>query len=78
MKLLLYPLYPAMSLWWGVSAGLTGVKGFRPLFRTGCLEMAIVSDFLILDCWLPGKVKRMIKGAEQCSRTGFTAKPRSF
>ena len=28
--------------------------------------MMSVIDFLILDCWLPGKVKHMTKGAEQC------------
>ena len=25
-----------------------------------------ITDFLILDCWLPEKVKHMIKGAEKC------------
>ena len=25
-----------------------------------------MSDFVILDCWLPGKVRHMIKGAENC------------
>ena len=25
-----------------------------------------ISDFIILDCWLPGKVRHMIKGAEHC------------
>lgn len=68
MKLLLYPLYLVMFIWWGISAGLAGIRGFWPLFWTGYLEMTMVSvsDFLILDCWLPGKVRSMIKGAEQC------------
>ncbi len=31
----------------------------------GCL-LYVVGDFLILDVWLPGKVRHMIKGAEHC------------
>jgi len=32
------------------------------------VEMTFVSitDFLILDCWLPPRVRHMIKGAEDC------------
>ncbi len=30
------------------------------------MTMVSISDFLILDCWLPGKVRHMIKGAELC------------
>ena len=69
MKLLLYPLYLVMLIYWGISAGTSGTKGFWPLFWTGYVEMTVVSisDFLILDCWLPGKVKHMIKGAEHCT-----------
>lgn len=68
MKLLLYPLYLAMFLYWGVSARAAGMAGFRTLFWTGYVEMTMVSisDFVILDCWLPGKVKHMIRGAEGC------------
>ena len=38
------------------------------LFWTGYVEMTMVSlsDFLILDCWLPPKAKPFIKGAERC------------
>lgn len=68
MKLLLYPLYLLMFLYWGISAHFAGVAGFWKLFWTGYAEMTMVSisDFLILDCWLPGKVRHMIKGAEGC------------
>ena len=68
MYLLLYPLYLLIFIWWGVSAGLAGIKGFWPLFWTGYVEMTMVSisDFLILDCWLSGKVRHMIEGAKQC------------
>lgn len=68
MKLLLYPLYLLMFIYWGVSAGLAGVTGFWTLFWTGYVEMTMVSlsDFLILDCWLPGKVRHLIRGAEGC------------
>ncbi len=68
MKLLLCPLYLALFLWWGVSAGLAGIRGFWPLLWTGYVEMTMVSvsDFIILDCWLPGKVRHIIRGAEHC------------
>ena len=68
MKLLLYPLYLAMFAYWAVSARTAGMTGFRTLFWAGYAEMTMVSlsDFIILDCWLPGKVKHMIKGAENC------------
>ena len=44
------------------------MAGFRTLFWAGYIEMTCVSisDFVILDCWLPGKVGHMIKGAENC------------
>ena len=68
MKLFLYVLYLAMFAYWAISASLAGTRGFWPLFRTGYVEMTFVSisDFLILDCWLPGKVRDRIKGAEHC------------
>ncbi|MBQ8953861.1 MAG: hypothetical protein IJ048_07065 [Clostridia bacterium] len=68
MKLILYPLYLLLFVYWGVSARFAGVNGFWNLFWTGYVEMTMVSvsDFLILDCWLPGKVKHMIRGAERC------------
>lgn len=68
MHLILYPLYLLMFLYWSVSAHFDGVIGFWPLFWTGYVEMTFVSisDFLILDCWLPQKVRHMIKGAEHC------------
>jgi hypothetical protein len=68
MKLILYPLYLLLFIYWGVSAGAAGISGFRYLFWTGYLEMTIVSvsDFLILDCWLPPKAKPFIRGAEHC------------
>ena len=68
MKLILYPLYLLMFVYWGISAHYAGIEGFRNLFRTGYAEMTMVSisDFLILDVWLPGKVRHMIKGAEHC------------
>jgi len=42
--------------------------GFRNLFWAGYVEMTMVSlsDFIILDCWLPPKAKPFIKGAEHC------------
>ena len=51
-----------------VSACFAGTRGFWPLFWTGYVEMTFVSisDFLILDCWLPPKAKPFIKGAEHC------------
>ena len=43
-------------------------RGFWNLFRAGCMGMTMVSlsDFIILDCWLPPKAKPFIKGAEHC------------
>ena len=68
MKLIIYLLYLLMFVYWGISAHYAGIEGFRNLFRTGYAEMTMVSisDFLILDVWLPGKVRHMIKGAEHC------------
>ena len=68
MKLLLYPLYLLLFVYWAISAHFAGITGFWPLFWTGYVELTLVSisDFLILDCWLPGKVKHMIRGAEHC------------
>ena len=68
MHWILYPMYLVMFAYWGLSAHFAGVRGFWPLFWTGYVEMTFVSlsDFLILDCWLPKKVKHMIKGAEHC------------
>ena len=68
MKLLLYPLYLLLFVFWGISARCAGMTGFETLFWTGYVEMTMVSlsDFVILDCWLPGKVRHMIKGAENC------------
>ena len=68
MKLILYPLYLLLFIYWAVSAHFTGVHGFWTLFWTGYAEMTVVSisDFLILDCWLPPKAKPCIKGAEHC------------
>jgi len=68
MKLILYPLYLVLFICWGLSAHFAGISGFRRLFWTGYIEMTMVSitDFLILDCWLPQKIRHMIKGAVQC------------
>ena len=68
MKLILYPLYLLLFVYWGISAHFAGVSGFWTLFWTGYAEMTVVSigDFLILDCWLPPKAKPYIKGAERC------------
>ena len=68
MKLIIYPLYPLLFVYWAVSSHFTGVSGFWTLLWTGYVEMTIVSisDFLILDCWLPPKAKPYIKGAEHC------------
>ena len=68
MKLLLCPLYLVMFAYWAISARCAGMAGFWNLFWTGYVEMTLVSlsDFIILDCWLPGKVRHMIKGAERC------------
>lgn len=68
MHLIIYPLYIFLPVYWAVSSHFAGITGFRSLFWTGFIEMTFVSisDFLILDCWLPGKVRHMIKGAEHC------------
>ena len=68
MKLLIYPLYLLLFVYWGISAHVAGMTGFMTLFWTGYIEMTFVSisDFLILDCWLPGKVRHRIRGAENC------------
>ena len=68
MKLLIYPLYLLLFVYWGISARAAGMTGFGTLFWAGYIEMTFVSvsDFVILDCWLPGKVRHMIKGAENC------------
>ena len=68
MKLFLYSLYLFMFIYWAVSAHFAGMRSFLSLFWVGYIEMTFVSisDFLILDCWLPQKVRHMIKGAEHC------------
>ena len=68
MNLLIYPLYAVMVAYWAISARNAGTAGFRDLFWTGYVEMTFVSlsDFIILDCWLPGKVRHRIRGAEHC------------
>ncbi len=68
MKRILYPLYLALWIWWAISAHFTGTVGFWNLFWTGYLEMTMVSvtDFILLDCWLPQKIRHRIKGAEHC------------
>ena len=68
MNLLICPLYPLLLVYWAISARNVGMSGFRNLFWAGYVEMTLVSlsDFIILDCWLPGKVRHMIKGAEHC------------
>jgi len=68
MRLRLFPLYLVLFIYWAVSARCAGTTGFHDLFWTGYAEMTFVSmsDFIILDCWLPGKVRHMIKGAENC------------
>ena len=72
MKLILYPLYLVLFVWWGISSHLAGISGFWNLFWTGYVEMTLVSltDFLILDCWLPQRIRHMIKGAEDCKAWG--------
>ena len=68
MKLILYPLYLVLFVYWAVSAHFAGMTGFWNLFWAGYIEMTMVSlsDFIILDCWLPPKAKPYIKGAENC------------
>ena len=72
MNLILYPLYLMLFVWWGISSHLAGISGFWNLFWTGYVEMTLVSltDFLILDCLLPQKIRHMIKGAEDCKAWG--------
>lgn len=72
MNLILYPLYLVLFVWWGISSHLAGISGFWNLFWTGYVEMTLVSltDFLILDCWLPQRIWHMIKGAEECKAWG--------
>ena len=69
MKLFLYALYLFLFVYWAISARLAGTEGFRHLFLTAYIEMSIVSvtDFIILDCWLPPRIKHMIKGAQDCA-----------
>ena len=59
MKLILYPLYLVLFVYWAVSAHFAGMTGFWNLFWAGYIEMTMVSlsDFIILDCWLPPKAK---------------------
>ena len=68
MHLIIYPLYLVLFIYWAVSAHFAGIEGFWALFWAGYIEMTFVSisDFLILDCWLPPKAKPYIKGAEHC------------
>ena len=68
MKLIIYPLYLLLFIYWAVSAHFADTHGFWTLFWTGYVEMTIVSisDFLLLDCWLPPKAKPYIQGAESC------------
>ena len=68
MKLILYPLYLALFVYWAVSAHFAGMTGFWNLFWAGYAEMTMVSlsDFIILDCRMPPKAKPFIKGAEHC------------
>lgn len=68
MKRILYPLYLVLFVWWAFSARSAGIGGFWNLFWTGYVEMTMVSvtDFILLDCWLPQKIRHRIKGAERC------------
>ena len=68
MKLILYPLYLVLVVYWAASAHFAGMSGFWNLFWAGYIEMTMVSisDFIILDCWLPPKAKPYVKGAEHC------------
>ncbi len=68
MKLILYPLYLVLFVWWAFSARFAGIRGFWNLFWTGYVEMTMVSvtDFILLDCWLPQKIRHRIKGADHC------------
>ena len=62
MKLILYPLYLVLLVYWAISAHFAGMTGFWNLFWAGYVEMTMVSlsDFIILDCWLPPKTKPFI------------------
>ena len=75
MNLILYPLYLILFVWWGISSHLSGISGFWILFRTGYVEMTFVSvtDFLILDCWLPPRVRRCHRGAKERLRRSSSA-----
>lgn len=68
MKLIIYPLYLLMPIYWAISGHMAGVNGFWSFFWTGYVEMTLVSlgDFLILDCWLPPYAKSYIEGADHC------------
>ena len=68
MKLILYPLYLVLFVYLAISAHFAGMIGFWNLFWVGYVEMTMVSisDFIVLDCWLPPKAKPFIKGAEHC------------
>ena len=68
MKLILYPLYLVLFGYWALSAHFSGMTGFWNLFWAGYVEMTMVSvsDFLILDVWMPQKLRHMIRGAENC------------
>ena len=68
MKMILCPLYLILFTWCACSAHSAGVSGFRTLFWTGYVEMTMVSvaDFILLDCWLPQKIRYRIKDAEHC------------
>ena len=72
MNLIQYPLYLVQFVWWGISSHLADISGSWNLFWTGYVEMTLVSltDFLILDCWLPQRIRHMIKGAEDCKAWG--------
>ena len=68
MKLFLYSLYLFLVVYWAISAHFAGMTSFWNLFWAGYAKMTMVSlsDFIILDCWLPPKAKPFIKGAEHC------------
>ena len=68
VKLFLYSLYLFLFVYWAFSACSAEVRGFRDLFLTGYIEMTFISisDFIILDCWFPSRIRTMIKGAEHC------------
>ena len=68
MKIFVYSLYLILLIYWAISAHFAGISGFWHLFWTGYAEMTVISisDFLILDCWLPPKAKPYVKGAENC------------